>query len=216
MSSAACYRPIAPFKDKRRLNFRFSPTMVDRPSPWPEGKWVNEIQHMAKGAFDSASQSQMKAQWAIINPILKELPDVIGQFRYLEMQFPALRKELKEAIEAVDPGLCSFVPIEQLYNERHERRISEPQYFFTAVRNHKDSLDLEAGETTTIYRPDGSPIETLLPSSRIRPEALDGAMLWRDEKSQEVLCDERFKSLAEKVGCVGMYFLEMKLSESKC
>lgn len=212
MPETACCKPMLPFSDDRALTSRFSPTMGEPPSPWPEAKWKGNIRHIQEGVFDSASQEQMKAHWAIINPIMRELPDVIGEFSWSERQFPAMCRTLKDAIEAADPELCSFVPMERLYDLRHNRIIEQLQYFYTAVRQHKDSIDPDAGETGTFAFADGSTIETLLPSSRIKPSALDGAMLWRDKKIREVLCNEQFKTLAETAGCVGMYFYEVKVS----
>lgn len=205
MSRAACYQVLLSPSDKRSLTFGFSPTMGESPSPWPGRKWKKEIRQMEEGVFDSVSQGHMKSHWTIINPIVLELPDVIGRFGVFEDDFPAVCRKLKEAIEAEDPELCSFVPVERLYDLRHDRVIEDPQYYFTAVRQHKDSIDSDAGETGAR----GSTKVSLHTDTRIRRSALDGAMLWRDTRSRQVLCNERFKALAEKAGCVGMYFYEL-------
>lgn len=168
---------------------------------------------MEEGFFDEESQQKIKEHWTIINPIVKELPDVIGEFSWSENQFPAVRRELKEAIEVADPELCSFVPVPRLYDLRHDRVIAEPQYFFAAIRQQKDSIDMDAGETGTVAFADGRTQVELLPKSRIRPSVLEGAMLWRDTQSKHVLCNEAFRAVAEAAGCVGFYFLEVKLAE---
>lgn len=118
-----------------------------------------------------------------------------------------------EAIVAADPELCSFVAVPRLYDLRHDRVIEEPEYFFAAVRQAKDSLDVENSDIQTIEFPDGTTIPGLMPKSRVHRSALEGAMLWRDLKSREVLCTSEFKALAEAAGCVGMRFYEVGISE---
>ncbi|WP_291731092.1 DUF1629 domain-containing protein [Leisingera sp. F5] len=208
-----CYRPIMAHGDKRSVTFEFSPTAGDPPSPWPEGMWTSRIRHIEAGCFDEETKRNFASHWTLINPDVRDLPEVLGEFKRIDRSFPAFRQELMEAIMAADPELCSYVPVSHLYDLRHGRVIDKPEYFFAAVRQTKDSLDVENSETRTISFQDGSTIPGLMPKSRVHRSSLKGAMLWRDQKSREVLCTSEFKALAEAVGCVGMRFYEVGISE---
>ncbi len=209
-----CYRPILEIGDKRCVTFKFSPTAGKPPRPWLEGMWTERIRQIDAGEFDEAAKRNFANHWTLINPIVQDLPDVLGEFKRTETGFPAVRRELMEAIVAADPELCSFVPVSRLYDLRHDRVIESPQYFFVTVRQKKDSLDVENSETQTISFADGSTIPGLLPKSRVHRSALKGAMLWRDKRSREVLCTSEFKALAEASGCVGMEFYPVGVSDS--
>lgn len=209
-----CYRPISPFMDKRAfksaVTFRFSPTAGECPIPWPEGNWVLNIRHVDDGKFNDVVLDNIDQHWTTINPVVTELPNVLGRFGRIEQQFPAFSLELKDAVEAVDPNLCSFVPVPKLYDRRHDRVIETPKYYFVAVRNFKDSIDVENSETGVIPRADGSTLVQILSKTRVFSSALKGAILWRDTRSREVLCNGLFKALAEEVGCMGMEFLPIQ------
>ncbi|WP_154665024.1 imm11 family protein [Leisingera daeponensis] len=209
-----CYRPIMAHGDKRSVTFEFSPRAGEAPSPWPEGKWTSRIRHIEAGSFDEEAKRNFASHWTLINPDVLELPDVLGEFSWAEGIFPVFRRELMEAILAADAELCSFVPVSQLYDLRHGRVIDKPEYFFAAVKQTKDSLDVDNSETKTISFHDGSTIPGLMPKSRVHRSAMKGAMLWRDQKSREVLCTSEFKALAEAAGCVGMEFYEVGVSEA--
>ncbi|UWQ76342.1 imm11 family protein [Leisingera sp. M658] len=200
--------------DKRSVTFEFSPRAGEAPSPWPEGKWTSRIRHIEAGSFDEEARRNFASYWTLINPDVLELPDVLGEFKRMDRSFSAFHRELREAIVAADPELCSFVSVSQVYDLRHERVINEPEYFFSAVKQTKDSLDVENSETKTISFHDGSTIPGFMPKSRVHRSALKGAMLWRDQKSREVLCTSEFKALAEAAGCVGMAFYQVGISEA--
>jgi hypothetical protein len=209
-----CYRPVHDIQDKRTVSFKFSPVAGEPPSPWPNAKWKKRIRHIEDGEFDEEAKRNFANHWTLINPEVQDLPDVLGEFKRTETGFPAFRRELMEAIVAADPELCSFVPVSRLYDLRHDRVIESPQYFFVTVRQKKDSLDVENSETQTISFADGSTIPGLLPKSRVHRSALKGAMLWRDQRSREVLCTAAFKALAEATGCVGMKFRPVRVSDT--
>lgn len=209
-----CYRLTGPFSEKRAIKFRLSPTKGEPPKGWSDALWFQKVRHIETGEFDAATVQLFKDNWVIVNPTVKELPDVIGEFGWWEGHFPALNQTLKGEIEAKAPELCSFVPTGPIYDLRHDRVIEEPKYFITAVRQRKDSIDFENGEVRTRSIGGGMTKPHLLPKSLIKRSALSGAMLWRDTRSDDVLCNSDFKDLAERVGCVGMNFISLKVSDT--
>ena len=209
-----CFQLKTETGEKHALNYRLSPTNAEPPSPWPDGTWRRtQITTDEEGYFDAQAVEQMPKHWMVFHPIVREIPDVIGEFSKIEIAFPAISVELKEMIEAVDPELCHFVKAGRMWDLTHDCEVTGRDYYFTSVRKMVDAVDpdsdLDGGPEL------GARSYFLTQQTKIRKSAISQHMLWRDRLTRVVMCNEEFRERAQAVGCSNISFYPLKVDEGR-
>ncbi|MDX8355629.1 imm11 family protein [Cognatiyoonia sp. IB215182] len=194
-------------EDSLSLTYRFSPGKV-APSPWPDNVWLpsRDMQFTVDHRFTEETKTELQKLWLLINPEHCEFADVIGQFgKFLDYP-PAVNEHMRRALEKFDGECFDFAETGPIYDSRHDRKISSDRYWFVSVRRWIDGWDKENSGLQIRTRRDGTSYGTIYPPYTLNLRAINGAHLWRDASSRDVLCSDVFKKMVETEGLTGLYF----------
>ena len=145
----------------------------------------------------------------LINPDVKALPNVIGEFSRTRLIPTAVDERTKETIKTMNPDLCDFAPVTKIWDQCFEREIDSPRFCFTSVRRSVDCWDRDRTKITTRQRSDGTTYSLASHPFVVRGSIIENELLWHESSTGNVLCTEEFKTTIEASGALGFWFYEI-------
>ncbi len=210
-----CYKLHKDFDCGVSLSYSLNTSREDI-VPRPPGTWfhLKDMDFTPGWRFSEKTRAEVAKMTMLINPAIPQLPDVIGDFSIILTSPPAFCAALKQAVEGFDPDLCDFLEVDPFWSKSEQREYPGLGYCLTSIRKRIDAWDREKCKVVEMTRRNGTTWFTTSGKRVARASALEGAVLWRDAYTNDPLCTDTFKDLAEAAGCAGMGFYEIEVSDS--
>lgn len=209
-----CFFVEADFGLESSLNYDFSPGR-EKPSPYPSDMWsaLRDMSFDDKGRFTAESRREIAKLTMRINPYVTDIPDVIGGFTTLLTSPPAFNTPLQKAIGGLDSDLCDFLAVDRIWDRRHARDLPGLGFALASILPRVDSWDRDKCRVAELKRSDGTTWSNLEGIGVVRASALTVKPLWREASTLQILCTDVFKDLVQDVGCRGIRFREIAVSQ---
>lgn len=162
-------------------------------------------------AFNEETRRELPKLTALVNPLVQDMPDIIGEFSSALFASPPLVTDrLHDLIEALAPGFCEYLEGPAIWDTVFEREIDRTAYRFVTVVKQVDTWDHTLSDITRMDRSDGSTWYSLGAAQVVDAKKAEGLHLWRDSVTKHVLVSEEFKRRVEAGGISNFYFREVQ------
>lgn len=135
----------------------------------------------------------------------------LGLFAIRIDRLPAVSAELMELYRSEFPGFFEFIEIGAMWSEHHAAPYRFGPYFLTNLLERRKGWDLDKTEIFETRRGDSSKIYTTNAAKAVvDTEKVLDCPIWRDSTTGNVVCNERFRSVTNKVSLHGWYFYRLR------
>ncbi|UWQ26042.1 hypothetical protein K3553_06175 [Leisingera aquaemixtae] len=210
-----CYELYGDYTSEDFVSCGWSETKEKR-TPRPGGYWHPvDSRFLSDGRMHPGDRDRMTALWLrLVGNTIKPL-QVIGEFSFLQGKNAAFEKDLALGTRERDPEGIDLIHQPKVWSKIANAPITHPEFYFINILRRIERWDEDETEIIGTRPVDGYYTKFAIRGGTrvLKKSAVQGAWLWRDAKTLHVLCSEEFKSFAEDIGCRGLSFGRVEVSE---
>jgi hypothetical protein len=169
---------------------------------------------LAKGGrLTPATLETMRAHYAVAAPTGGKPMEVIDCFSIILSQMPLVSAPLARALEVFGDAL-ELVESTRVTDGETGAPVEGGPFWLINVLDRRDGWDRARSEIVVIPRADGTSANAVHGTRRaLRADAVADGIIWRDSLTSNVLCSDRFREVAQAVGCGGWFFREVPIAD---
>ena len=178
-------------------------------------KWtpVTDLKFADDWRVAQSEHEKFASHWQVLNLNSAEARSTIGYFSRIFRDLPLVNGALKAAIEAAAPGAVEFIETTRVWVEKLNTPLEGGPYHIMNVVERRNASDDEVMNIVKRQHADGHWYETAAgPARAMRASALNGATIWRESRTNFVLCTEKVKMSLIAAGCAGWDFNPIEIT----
>ncbi|WP_040616054.1 imm11 family protein [Roseibium sp. TrichSKD4] len=161
------------------------------------------------------SRAEYLSRWYVLNSdTLVQSYFILGDFSKLRLSFPLFSASLKKIFESVIPDGFEYIEIEKVWAEKQACPIPGGPFYLANLLVERDTWDDELTEIYPMTRVDGTRYESIDGTKKfVQKSKLHGATIWRECRTNHVLCTQEVKDILQKAGVQGIHFQSVRVSD---